>query len=313
MTNPYTLLYREDKGSPLSIPEMDDNLRYLNYQSLVKSSVISTVNIGAIQAGDTVNLNASLNDFVTQLLVKTYQPTFIDPSFSLSNNAGSLREVGEVVNVELTFNYTKGSILGAVISGAWNPNYLQNYRAGDATSYTINGTTQGGNYLNVINYTTVQGNNTFSGSVTYNAGPQGYDSDGNPYGSPYTAGTSSSQSTSFEGVYPIFATTSSIGSLTKQGLYSMLNPPSDGIEVDLVAETGGNKQKIDLPNLWIISKPLTKVEYFNVVSGQFDPTNKISDFSVSSVTEIVQGNPVAYKRYTNSSLDRGSIKVKLFF
>lgn len=306
-----TLLLRSVKGSELTEAEMDGNLTFLNDQSLVKTPVVSSVSIGAISAGDTISLNTTLNQFIEQLLVTTYNPTLTGPSFSLANNAGSLRRIGSVINVLLTFTFNRGSILGANNPTVWDPLVLQNFRAGAATSYTINAVTQGTNTLTVVNHTVVSGNNTFTGTVTYATGAQPLDSDGNPHDSPLVGGTSASQSTSFEGVYPIFATTSSIGTLSEQGLYSMLS--GNNIELTLVAETGGNKQKFELPNSWVSSRPLTKVEYFNTVSNQFDPTNKISDFTETTVSETVEGSSITYKRYTNSSSDRGALKIKLIF
>lgn len=306
-----TLLLRSVKGTELTEIEMDGNLTFLNDQALVKSPVVSSVSIGAISAGDTITLNTTLNQFIEQLLVTTYNPTLTGPSFSLANNAGSLRKIGSVINVLLTFTFNRGSILGANNPIVWDPLVLQNFRAGAAISFTINAVTQGTNTLTVSNHAVITGNNTFSGTVTFGAGSQPLDSDNNPHDSPLASGTSASQSTSFEGVYPIFATTASIGTLSEQGLYSMLS--GNNIELTLVAETGGNKQKFELPNSWVSSRPLTKVEYFNTVSNQFDATNKISDFTETTVSETIEGSSITYKRYTNSSPDRGALKIKLIF
>lgn len=306
-----TLILRSVKGTELTEEEMDGNLTFLNDQALVKSPVVSSVSIGSISAGDTISLNTTLNQFIEQLLVTTYNPTLTGPSFSLANNAGSLRKIGSVINVLLTFTFNRGSILGANNPIVWDPLVLQNFRAGAATSYTINAVTQGTNTLTVTNHAVITGNNTFSGTVTFGAGSQPLDSDNNPHDSPLAGGTSASQTTSFEGVYPIFATTASIGTLSEQGLYSMLS--ENNIELTLVAETGGNKQKFELPNSWVSSRPLTKIEYFNTVSNQFDATNKIADFTETTVSETIEGSSITYKRYTNSSSDRGSLKIKLSF
>lgn len=306
-----TLLLRSVKGSELTTEEMDGNLLFLNDQSLVKSPVVSSVSIGGITAGDTIPLNTTLNQFIEQLLVRTYEPTLNAPSFSLSNNAGSLRKIGSVINVLLTFNFNRGSILGANNPIVWDPGVLQNFRAGGATSYALNSNIVGTNTFTVVNHNVVQGNNSFTGTVTYAAGPQPLDSDGNPFNAPLSGGTSPVQTTSFEGVYPIFATTSLIGSTSEQGLYSMIS--GNNIELVLVAETGGQKQKFDLPDAWLASRPLTKVEYFNTVSNQYDPANKLSDFTISNVTQTVEGNTINYKRYTNASPDRGQLKLRLIF
>lgn len=164
--------------------------------------VVSTVTVGAVNAGDTIPAGTDIQELTELLLNKTFYPTFINPTFSLSNNAG-LREVGSIANFDLTFSYNRGQINGANSSGIWNPSLFQNYRAGLSSSYTLNGTIQIGNIL-ALSTTTILGYNTYYGIVTYLQGPQPLDSKGNNYSTPYPAGTSPLQSTSFEGIYPYF-------------------------------------------------------------------------------------------------------------
>jgi hypothetical protein len=174
----------------------------LNSNSATTSNVISDVVAGAINVGDTVNANTNLQEFVEKLLYKTYYPTLISPTFSLSNNAGT-REIGSSSAITLTFNFNRGDILGKTVSGIWEPATTQGYRAGASTSYTINGTTQVGNTLSV-SPTLLSGGNTFNGTVTYATGIQPIDSKGNNYNSPLPGSTSASQSTTIQGIYPYF-------------------------------------------------------------------------------------------------------------
>ena len=304
------LILRLVKGSPLTMQEMDDNLTYLNSLGTTQASITATVSAGAINIGDVVPSGLNLQGFAETLLLKTYYPTFVNPSFSLSNNAGAYNEVGQLVNVLLTFSFDRGQILGSLVSGIWNSSSVQNNRAGAASTYTLDGNVQLGNTLTVTNHVTTQGMNTFSGIVSYLQGPQPINSLSTGYSSPYPAGSSPSQSTSYEGVYPIFATTSSIGVLTKQGLYSMIS--SNDIELILVAEVGG-KQQFEMPLPWLTSRPITGIYYFNTVSNAYDPTNKINDFTHTVTTETIQGNSVTYWLYTNQSPRRGIMKIKIHF
>jgi hypothetical protein len=80
---------------------------------------------------------------------------------------------------------------------------LQDYRAGTATSYLLNGSSSANNSAS-FNVTTISGTNTLTGSVTYAEGAQPKDSKNNDFESPFPAGTSPIQSTSFEGIYPYF-------------------------------------------------------------------------------------------------------------
>ena len=168
----------------------------------ITTAVTSTTTVGAINAGQTVPTGTTLQGLAELLLNKIYYPTYTPHSFSLTNNAG-LREVGSSFNVSLTFNFNRGQILGKLDNGIWNPTMLQDYRAGIATSYLLNGVS-GSNNSASFNVTTILGTNTLTGSVTYGIGAQPKDSKNNNFESPFPAGTSPIQSTSFEGIYPYF-------------------------------------------------------------------------------------------------------------
>lgn len=274
------------------------------------SNVTFDVTVGAINAGDVVPSGTDIQELVELLGSKTFDPTFVNPTFGLINNAG-LRVVGSSSNFTLTFNFNRGSILGAKVLGVWNPSTVQNPRAGAATSYTLNGVTQLGNSLVVSGYTVMQGTNSFNGTVTYVDGVQPLNSKDEPFDSPFSAGTSTVQSTSFEGVFPLFASTVNITTATQQALVSMLT--ATNIQINLIGESGGNKQFFEIPDAWLATRALVSVQYFNALSGQFDTINKIADFAVTSVTETVEGNSIGYKRYTYTGADRGSLLIRLLF
>ena len=168
----------------------------------ITSNVTSTTTVGAINAGDIIPAGTNIQKLTELLLNKTFYPTFVNTTFGLTNNAG-LREVGSSFNVTLTFNFNRGQILGKLDNGIWNPTMLQDYRAGTATSYLLNGVS-GSNNSASFNVTTILGNNPLSGSVTYGVGVQPKDSKNNNYDNPLPSGTSPIQSTSFEGIYPYF-------------------------------------------------------------------------------------------------------------
>jgi hypothetical protein len=170
------------------------------FSGAMTAAVTADVIAGAINAGQTVASGTTFQQFVDLLLTKIFFPTLNAPSFSLSNNQGN-PEIGTTVSVLLTFNFNRGSILGST-SGTWNPSTFQNFRAGASSSYTINGTTQGGNTLTVSRV--VAASNSYSGTVTYDTGPQPLDSKGNNYSTPLAGATSASQSTSFTGIYPYY-------------------------------------------------------------------------------------------------------------
>lgn len=174
----------------------------LGIKDKTTKDVTSTTGVGAINAGETVPAGTNIQELTELLLNKTFYPTFVNPTFGLTNNAG-LREVGSSFNVSLTFNFNRGQILGKLDNGIWNPTMLQDYRAGTAISYLLNNVS-GANNSASFNVTTNLGTNTLNGSVTYAEGVQPKDSKNNDFETPFPAGTSPIQSTSFEGIYPYF-------------------------------------------------------------------------------------------------------------
>ena len=170
--------------------------------SKTTSNVVATTTVGAINAGQTVPTGTTLQELTELLLNKTFYPTYSNHSFSLTNNAG-LREVGSSFNITLTFDFNRGKILGKLVDGIWVETVPQADKLGIATSYLLKGVS-GSNNSSSFNVTTILGTNTLTGSVTYGIGAQPKDSKNNNFESPFPAGTSPIQSTSFEGIYPYF-------------------------------------------------------------------------------------------------------------
>ena len=246
------------------------------------------------------------------LTTTTQDPTITNPDFSVTLTPNSLQEVAAIIpSLGIIVNVNRGSILGANVGGVWNPSALQAQRSGAPSSYTISGvvTTSPSRYIS--NYVVTQGLNSFTANVTLSEGVQPKDSSGGDFGSPYPATTLSNKTASFEGVYPLFATTSSINTLTKQPLVSMLT--ANNVQIDLVAETGGSKQVFEIPNAWLSSRDLVSVQYFNTLSGQWDTTNRKSEFAQTSTTKVIQGNSVNYTRFTYTGIDRGQVRIRLLF
>jgi hypothetical protein len=171
-------------------------------ESETTSPITADLEVGGIADQQVIPIGTNLQEFATLLLNKTYYPELIDPTFSLTSNAG-IREIGSSTSFTLTFTYNDGNILGATVGGIWLPTSSQGGRAGSAISYTINGTTQVGNTLSV-SPVLLAGGNPFSGTVTYGAGIQPLDSKGFDYDEEYPAGTSPLRSVNIQGIYPYF-------------------------------------------------------------------------------------------------------------
>jgi hypothetical protein len=271
------------------------------------ADVVANIAVGAIGIGDTVPTGTTLQDLVELLLLTTYEPTFVAPTFSLSDNAAGLIEIGTSLNVGLTFNFNRGSIKGDMVNGTWDANATQDFRAGASTSYTIEGNTQAGSTYTVSGHTVVEGSNSFSGTVTYGVGPQPVDSNGSNYSTPLGGGTSATQSTSFEGVYPIFLGNDAGGEVKR----ALISHSANNIECEQAYGETTYRHRIAIPNDMIDSRTVSW-QQFNTLNNQWENISS-SDFTSSSTTRTVQGNAVNYTLYTKSASIGGPASYRIVF
>ena len=288
------------------------------YQSSLDPSITMTQTIGGLPAGTSVSeLNGdSISSLWDQLLFPTAYPTLTAPNNSFGSNAVSLQEIGANLSITFTASFDRGAI---------NPQYTASspYRSGLPNTYTYTGSGIAGTKLSTaltdtstLNYTILSGIQSWTNTVSYDAGVQPKDSKGNNYNSPLSAGTTSAKTVSIEGLYPLFGTTVNITTLTKQSLVSMIT--GNNIVFNMVAESGGNKQKFEIPNAWLSSRPLVGVQTYNTLTLQWEyqgggAAQSLLRWTVSSATETIQGNIINYTRYTYNSDDRSSIQIRLVF
>lgn len=280
--------------------------------------IVADVTSGAWEAGSKLNKGSSVWDAIKKFVSKTFYPTLVSPTFSMSSGGESYRVIGSTTNLPLSLGYNAGSILGLKSGGVWNAGSTQNPRAGAATSYKFKTgtgsliTSQATNAYTVNNYVTVAGANTFKGSIAYGAGVQPKDSTDANYDAPFPAGDSVDQVTSFEGVYPVFAATVTSGIANFEQLPLVSNQNGSVFIIDSLAAETSVKQRIIYPKKIVDNgKSITKIEYWNPVSGSFDPANKIADFTLSDTTKLVESVAVDYKLLTHNGSDRGAIKVRV--
>jgi len=251
----------------------------------------------------TTFLNKTFPEMMDLMLYPELDPTLTAPSNTFTISPSGLREIGETIaTITLSAAFSKGSI---------NPDYgTTGFRSGDPNTYVYTGTGTSNNASTsltdteiVSSYTVLQGSNSWTGAVSYDAGPQPLTSKGNDYDSPLSAGTTSAITRTITGVYPTFATTSAIGTLTKQSLQVM----TTYIQVSMVAETGnGDKQTIDIPDAW---STITGLQQFNTLSGTWDSIS-LSSFSTSATTQTIQGNSVNYTKYAYNGSTIGARQLR---
>ena len=279
----------------------------------------AAITLGGILSGTTLT-GKTANEILEELLVPVLFPSFTIPSntFTKSSPSGTLFEVGYVGNFNFSAGFNRGTI---------NPAYTTSgFRSGLPTTYNYTGTGLPSTFSSSAlsdtqtstGYTILIGNQSWSGSVTFLGGEQPKDSKGNDYDSPYPSGTTSSITRTVEGVHPLFGTTTSITGVTKQTLVSMLT--GNNVVFSMVAETGGNKQKFDIPDTWTgapTNRPLVGIQTFNTVSSVWEyqggnAANSLTFWDTSATTHTIDG-VINYTRYTYNSSDRSSVQIRLVF
>jgi hypothetical protein len=159
------------------------------------TDVTAAIAAGAIDPGSVVPAGTSLQKFVEQLLLKTFFPTFTNPSASIGSNLTSTVESG-TTGITLTVSLNRGAITGKSVGGIWQSSTFQDFRSGTATNYIINGIDNGTTSSLVSSAAIIKdGSNSFSSTTSYGQGPQPVDSKDVSYSTPLASGTANASVT----------------------------------------------------------------------------------------------------------------------
>lgn len=226
-------------------------------------------------------------EVLEQALYQELFPTSITgPSYVFSINPRGLQEVGD----ELTLIHSKDFRRGVI-----SPQYQTDsgYRGGPVISY-VDDIPDGG----IVSVS--PGRTYYYSTVNYSTGPQPKGSKGTnmPGYSPLPAGSLSSGDY-VEGVYPHYATTSTISLLTKQALVAK----GASIELPLVAESSSYKQSFRISKYW---GNISIIEQLNTLSNLWESIS-IGNFSITTVQ--VEG--VDYWEVTHTGDLIGSRRLKI--
>ncbi|MFA6700936.1 MAG: hypothetical protein WCS28_12310, partial [Thiomicrospira sp.] len=246
----------------------------------LSAPITALVGAGSIAAGDTLDAGTDFEGFVRRLVLKTFYPTFANPSATLNVNLGANVEAGTIATITLSVAFNLGQIRGAVVGGLWNDTAIQAPRAGAATAYTIDGTANGtNNSLNRADYQVIDGANTWSASAEYGEGAQPLDSDGQPFGSPLAAGTIAANRTiqgrrnAFFGTSSVTATPYSHSAQIRDMAGKLLNP-ANGSAFTLSIPAGATLVCFAYPATLRDVSSVTYVEGLGAqVKGVFDKTS----------------------------------------
>jgi len=252
-----------------------------------------------IPTGETFT-NETFEVMMNKMLYPTLDPSLSPPSSGFTLTQQGLQETGATLGT-LNFNATlnRGSI---------NPQYTSAspFRSGLPNAYDYTGTTlpanvpstSTSNAQTISNYLVLLGPQSWTNSVSFDAGVMPKDSVGGDFDPPgaLSAGTTSTITRTITGVYRVFATTATAGTLSPQSLQSMTST----IQVSMVAEvSGGPKQAISIPAAW---STITGLKQFSPFTNQFEVVpNGLAAFTVTNENRnSPNGTSVAYKLYTHN-------------
>ena len=260
----------------------------------------SVITVGGITAGTTFDA-MTFPEVMDLMLYPELFPTLTNPSSTFTLAQSTLQEVGATIALNFSATFSRG-----LISPAYG---TSGFRSGVPTQYNYTGPELMSNPSSslsdsqaVASYVVTLGSQTWTGSVTYLGGEQPLSSKGNPYSTPLAPGTTGTTSRTITGVYPVFATTSAIATMTKQSL------AAHGSQKDtsMVAESGSDKQSAEFPAAW---GTITILQLYNVLSGQWDNIN-LATFTVTDINKDINGNTIAYKKYTHNGATVGARQLR---
>lgn len=265
----------------------------------------SVIPLGGICSG-TVLTGKTAFELFEELLVPELCGSITPPSIGIGLTASGLYEIGCTLSQTVTGTFSRGSI---------SPQYCSAsaFRSGCAISYDFTGcgmpsgfqacTAASASNINA-SYTVIIGTQSWGVCTCYDSGNTAQGSKGTVYSAALPAGCTSPASASIVGVYPLFGTTSSISTLTAQALQNMST--ANDIQITLQPETGGYKQKFEIPCAWLgapISRPLVGVCQWNTVSSQWEypggsAPNSLTIWTCTPASETVQGSSIGYCQFT---------------
>lgn len=254
--------------------------------------ITPTVEVGGIEKGKFINKDTFVNKLLRNMLVPSINPIVGQPSATIETSATTVQrllEVGDSIQTSILIDFNRGNITldGTVQGNTAGP--AIKYIFSDGVTTIDNGTD---NSIEPVVQKDSEGFVTYTGSVSYTEGDQPKDSEGNNYGSRMPAGTmNTSNSVSFEFVYPIYANTD-INSLSTTYKQPLVGKSRKYIEIAFPLQHGGltDRYTFEVPS----TINVVDIKYYNSFAIRYEPENRLNDFKCVSTDK----NGVAYKRYT---------------
>ena len=289
----------------LNIPIYSGGGTYTNATAMPQSFP-GTGAFANIAAGTSFT-NQTFTEMMNKMLYPTLNPSLSPPSSGMTKSpAAAFQEIGANITITLNSSFNQGSISPQYTSASNKRSGLPNTYNYTGAQVSSNSSTSTSDSEDTGVYQILAGAQSWTGSVSYDAGVMPKDSIGDDFDPPgaLPAGTTSTVTQTITGVYPVFATTLAINTMTKQSLVSM----SGYATVSLVAESlaSSDRQTVDIPIAgggqagW---NGITVSEFFSPLNNTFG-SSPFGDWTQSSTTHEVpagSGIFINYLRLTNNA------------
>jgi len=231
--------------------------------AVMTDEVLSQYNVAAMSLGESVPAGTTLQQFVEQLLAgNVFNPALYVPLFTATayNPGGDntlltlMKEVGTLLDFKVLFGFSRGSIIGKLISGVWQSATFQDYRSGTLETFRLTGAEADlgtATRFDLAGVAIATGANLFEFFADYNAGAQPTNSAGDNYSTPLAAGSLQSDVT-IEGVRAAFfgadsnPAPASTSAMVRALDSSLLNPQS-GSTFTINIEAGDSRVTFAYP------------------------------------------------------------------
>lgn len=262
--------------------------------------------------------NLTLQEFAERLLTKEINPVVTQPSASItiSGLAAGLQEIGAKATLSFTSTFNRGK----VAKGWGDKATLNAYYSGLPTSYTYTGpslptgavsSTALTDSQSATDYIVADGAQSWKVTVAYDAGDyQPLTNYGNNFSTKCAAGSKVSNTITITGVYPVYATTDNITTLTQQSLMS-----KGDIQKQMAGETATDKWTVRYPAAWGKAKGFQVADVgstnFNYMGG--GQAQSLALWTESDITVDVNENAkaVPYKQYKFNGPLQGIMQLKV--
>lgn len=258
-------------------------------KNLGDGGITTTKTVGGVDEGVFLGKNTYVNKILRDILAPALNPALTNPSAELTASLDTrLFEVGSQSQVTFTITFDRGSIDPQYTSGS-------PYRSGVATGYKLNGGDSqiSNSFLETLTMPQ-EGQISYVGNVTYEAGVQPKNNEGSNYDSALPAGNVDSNSIDFEFVYPMYANVVSIDNVIKLPLVSK---GAKFIEIEFPPQDETHRYTFEIKSDWEV----VGIYLYNTISEGYDVRkNKLDEFDVENISK----GGVFYKRYKKKGSDK---------